>query len=205
MKEKICYVVCAGESCKLDFKVNENDLVIAADGGLEYLKNEGLAPDIIIGDFDSLGYEPKGENVIKLNVCKDEPDSYSAVERGMSLGYDFFKIYCATGGRIDHTIANIQLLSHIAEKGGRGEIYTNDSVLTVIKNGEISFGEGLSGYISVFSLSDKSRKVSIENLKYELKDAEMTSTFPIGTSNEFVGKKSRIEVKNGTLLIVFPR
>lgn len=205
MNEKICYIVCAGEKCRLGFSAKEDDLVIAADGGLSYLEGENIKPDIIIGDFDSLGYKPEGKNVIKLNTCKDETDTFSCVEKGMSLGYDFFKIYCATGGRIDHTVANLQLLSYIAKNGRRGEIYSEDSVLTAVKNGELRLEERQSGYISVFSLSDESRGVCIENLKYTVSNATLTSTFPIGTSNEFIGKPARISVEDGTLLIVFPR
>lgn len=205
MSEKICYIVCAGENYGIDFVPGDGDLVIAADGGYAYLNEAGMVPDIVIGDFDSLGYAPTGENVIKLNTCKDETDAYSAVEKGFELGYKLFRIYCATGGRIDHTIANIQLLSHIAEKGGRGEIYDKDSVLTAIHNGEYALLENLSGYISVFSLTNESRGVYLENLKYELHGESITSTFSIGTSNEFVGKKAKIKVTDGTLLVVYPR
>ena len=51
----------------------------------------------------------------------------------------------------------------------------------------------------------KSEGVYLQGLKYSLTDATLTSTFPIGTSNEFIGEKSRISVKNGTLMIVFPK
>lgn len=205
MKSNICYIVCAGENYGIDFLKKNGDLVIAADAGLEYLNFLGITPDTVIGDFDSLGYSPKGENVIKLNTCKDETDALSAVQYGFSSGYSHFRIYCATGGRIDHTISNIQLLSYIAERGGTGELFDKDSVLTVIKNSEFRFKKRENGYISVFSLTDESVGVHIKNLKYELENARITSTFPVGTSNEFVGKEGSIGVKEGTLLIVYPR
>ncbi len=204
MNEKICYIICAGENYGLDISPNKDDLIIAADGGLKYLKEANIQPDIVIGDFDSLGYAPTGENIIKLNTDKDATDTYYAVEKGFDLGYRFFRIYCGTGGRIDHTVSNIQLLSHIAEKGGRGEMYDKDSILTAVKNGEFELSEKLSGYISVFSLSDESHGVYLENLKYELQDGVLTSTFSLGTSNEFVGKRGKIKVGDGTLLVVYP-
>lgn len=205
MKKGICYIVGAGDCFGLDFKPTDDDLVIAADGGLSYLKEFGIAPDVVIGDFDSLGYVPKGKNVIKLNTRKDDTDMLSAAKHGLSEGYGEIHIYCGTGGRIDHTVANIQLLTYLANNGAQGYLYDRDSVLTVIRNGEISFGEDMSGYVSVFSVSDVSREVYMENLKYELSNAVLTSDFPIGTSNEFIGKSGKIRVGDGTLLIVSPR
>lgn len=206
MKKGICYIVGAGENFGLDFTPGDGDLVIAADGGLEYLKKAGITPDVIIGDFDSLGYAPEGENVIKLNVCKNETDALSAAEYGLDKGYAEFRLYCGTGGRTDHTIANIQLLTYLAKRNAKGYLFDKDSVLTVIKNGEYNFDSDCTGFLSVFSLSDKSSGVYLENLKYELSDAVLTSDYALGTSNEFIlGKAGSIKVKDGTLLIVFPR
>lgn len=205
MKKGVCYIVGAGECFGLDFTPDSEDTVIAADGGLEYLKKSNIIPNVMIGDFDSLGYTPDGKNVIKLNTCKDDTDMLSAARHALSDGYREIHIYCGTGGRIDHTVANIQLLTYLANCNARGYLYDKDSVLTVIKDDEYSFDEKISGYVSVFSLTDKSKGVYIENLKYELNDATLTSDFAIGTSNEFIGKPGKIRVTDGTLLIVMPR
>ena len=70
----ICYIVGAGECAEINFKKEENDFVIAADGGYKYLLEAGIIPDAIIGDFDSLGFLPEGNNVLKLNPVKDITD-----------------------------------------------------------------------------------------------------------------------------------
>ncbi len=205
MKSKICYIICAGENYGFDFTPGKDDLVIAVDKGFEYIKEKGIIPDVTVGDFDSLGYVPQGDNVLKLNTCKDETDTLSAVRHGLSLGYTEFHIYCGTGGRFDHTIANVQILSYLANRNAQGYLYDKSNIATAIKDSEYRFSGELSGYISVFSLSDESRGVYIENLKYELDGAVLTSDFSIGTSNEFIGKDGMIKVENGTLLIVLPR
>ena len=88
---------------------------------------------------------------------------------------------------------------------GKGFLYDADNILTVIKDSKFGFTPEKKGFVSVFSLSDESRAVSIKGLKYELKDAMLDNKFPLGVSNEFLGKPSEISVGNGTLLIIFPK
>lgn len=78
-------------------------------------------------------------------------------------------------------------------------------MLTVIRDSSLNFDSACTGYVSVFSISDKSTGVSLKHLKYELTDAELTNSFPLGVSNEFIGEPGRISVKDGALLVVFPR
>lgn len=205
MKRKTCYIVGAGENYGLDFTRKENDFVIAADGGLTYLQEKKIQPDLIIGDFDSMTETPLSSDFIKLSVDKDDTDTLAAVRKGIQFGYDNFQIYCGTGGRIDHTIANIQTLAFLSAINKRGYLIGKNSIITTITNDKITFGKIDSGYISVFSLTDKSDGVCIKGLKYELENATLTNTFPIGVSNEFVDKESIISVKVGTLIIVYPK
>ena len=205
MNEPICYIIAAGENYGLDFQKNEGDYVIAADAGLKYLHEQGIEPDLIIGDFDSLGERPVHADVILLDEEKDDTDTLAAVREGIARGYDTFYIYCGTGGRFEHTIANIQTLGFLAKSGKIGFMVDQNSIITVIEDGCINFDDSCKGYVSVFSYSDIATGVSIKGLKYELENAALTNIFPIGTSNEFIGKSSTISVKSGALMIVFPK
>lgn len=213
---KKCYIVGAGECEKINFTPEEQDYVIAADGGVFPLVQNGIKVDLLIGDFDSLG--DKGERmsleegtglrssipaVITLPKEKDDTDMLAAVKEGIKAGCHEFHLYGGTGGRPDHTIANVQTLAYLAARGLKGYLYGRDWVITLIKDGSISFDEGYTGYISVFSYTERARGVTIQGLKYELSGAELTNTFPIGTSNEFIGRKSRISVEKGCLLITY--
>ena len=199
----VCYVVGAGDCDSLPIVKKENDLIIAADGGLKHLEYSGIKPDIIIGDFDSFGAIPDGDNVIRLRPEKDVTDMYAAVEQGIAAGYRDFEIYGATGGRLDHTFANVQLAAYLAQKGFSHRIFGNGFGIVALNNSEIRFDSSMQGYISVFSHSDVCTGVTIENLKYELHGASLTNSFSLGVSNEFIGKESRISVENGTLIIIY--
>lgn len=199
----ICYIIGAGDCDKLNINKNDGDLIIAADGGLKHLENAGIEPDIIIGDFDSLGRIPDAENVIKLNPVKDITDMNAAAEIGIEKDYSEFHIFGGCGGRIDHTIANIQLAASLAEINKKVFVYNGETVITAVCNDSISFSEDYKGYISVFSHSDECTGLSIKGLKYTLENATLKNSFPLGVSNEFIGCKSKITVNNGTALIVY--
>lgn len=205
MNTGICYIVGAGENYGLDFIPEKDDFVIAADAGFRYLQDRRITPDLIVGDFDSLSYIPQDGNVLKLAAEKDDTDMSMAIKEGIRAGYREFHIYAGTGGRMDHTIANIQMLAYLSEEKMRGCLFHRDSVLTVITNGQLLFDKECFGYVSVFSYSERSTGVYLRNLKYELTNATLTNSFPLGVSNEFIGKESSITVECGMLLITFPR
>ncbi len=201
LMNKICYIFGAG-NCE-GAVITDDSLVISADGGYEYLKKANIEPDIVMGDFDSLGYIPEGDSVTVFPAVKDKTDMAIAVEKGLSEGADTFVIYGGMGGRFDHTLANIQLLTFIAQKGKKAFLLGEGTVITAVCNGEICFDKKNDGYISVFSHSEKSSGVYISGLKYELDNAEINNTVALGVSNEFTGKNAKIRVENGTLIIVW--
>ncbi len=199
----ICFIVGAGECYKLDFIKKDGDFVIAADGGCIRLEQCGIVPDLIIGDFDSAETVPSGDNVIRLNPVKDITDMNAAVKVGIERGYTEFHLYGACGGRVDHTLANIQLVAYLAQNNFKAYIHDKDNVITAICDSSISFDASYSGYVSVFSHTDKCIGVSIKGLKYTLENAELSNNFSLGVSNEFIGIKSKITVEKGTAIIIY--
>ena len=205
MQKRICHIIGAGDFHGFDLPWGSEDYIIAVDGGLRYLEQEQIGADLVIGDFDSLNHIPEHPNVMALSCEKDETDTLAAVNEGIKAGYETFCFYACTGGRIEHTIANIQTLTYLAKKGKRGFLFDRDSIMSVIINDTFSFPPHPDGFVSIFSLSEESNGVSEKGLKYGLDNVTVTNSFPIGVSNEFIGEQSTIEVKDGTLLIVFPR
>ena len=212
---KISHIIGAAPLCGLDTDIikecDKDDLIIAADGGFIPLIKNNIVPSVLIGDFDSLNINeyklPEGIEIIRLKPEKDFTDVHSAILHAIDLGYKDFRLYGVIGGaRIEHTIANLSLLSWLAGEGFNAVIYSPQNIFRCIHNDMITFDDTHTGFISVFSTTDKSRGVSIGGMKYELSDAVLTSTYPLGVSNEFIpDKKSSISVSDGTLLIVYSR
>lgn len=199
-----CVIFCAGE---FDFPaepLDRKDLIVAVDGGLDHLKRLGIKPDVVLGDFDSLGYVPEGAEVHPVE--KDDTDAMLALRRGLELGYDRFVIYGGMDGpRVDHTVANFQTLQFAADQGAVAYLVGLRQTAVVIKNRAINFPENATGTVSVFCMGADARGVSIRGLKYELSDGSLTPGFPLGVSNQFAGKAARIAVDEGSLLVIYDR
>lgn len=201
---KNAYIFGAGEFFGLCEPPDENAVVIAADGGLRYAEECGLNVDFTVGDFDSLGYVPCGKNVSVLPVQKDTTDLYEAVQIGAEQGCTRFHLYGGTGGRFDHTVANLSLLGGMAKEGLRGFLYGDGYVMTTAfpENPLLLNGEK-DAEVSVFSLSDRSEGVTLRGLLYTLENGTLTNTFPLGVSNRKTEETAEISVKGGILLVYY--
>ena len=201
---KTCYIACALD-CKIEILPKENDLVIGADRGYFTLVENGIKPDVAIGDFDSYKGKIECESTFVFPVKKDDTDSALAIKFACEQGYKRVVVFGAIGGCLDHTIANISLAAQYTEKGIDICFIDGENVLFGVFNGKISFDEGAEGRISVFSFGDRAEGVCERGLLYTLENETVTSRVPLGVSNEFVGKKAEISVSNGTLLIYTSR
>lgn len=222
---KKCYIVGAG-----DFygSINpcQDDMVIAADGGVEYLISLGIVPDVIVGDFDSLGENGKSasevlervknvsENgnitlfgksveVFRHPVMKDETDTYLAYEIGVSRGYTEFELYGGVGGREDHTFANYCLLLKAKNDKNNMILVGNGTKIFVLKNEKKEIFGKMGATVSVFAFASLAKNVCVRGLKYEAKGIDLAPDFPLGVSNSFLSSgKGEISVSEGALLVV---
>ncbi len=210
MKDNQCIIIGAGDLTVGLIERKEGDYVIAVDGGLAYCEILELEPDLIIGDFDSVSEKEKEavealslqipERVIWLKPEKDETDMLAALKLGLEKGFRSFRIYGGTGGRLDHTLANIQCLLFLKKQGAQGYLCDGTSLIFVMKDEEVRFQPSMEGYLSLFSLGKEAKGVSIRGMKYLLEDYTMCNDFPIGISNEFIGEQGIISVEQGELV-----
>ncbi|MEA5047152.1 MAG: thiamine diphosphokinase [Eubacteriales bacterium] len=198
--QPICTIVCALPLAVPPEK-RSGDLVIAADAG--YRNLGGVAPDYVVGDFDSLGYVPEGERVLRHPPEKDDTDTMLAARLGLSLGYRAFVLLGGLGGRLDHTLANLQTLAFLRANGAKACLAGEGETVTLIENETLRFRAGLSGTVSVFAYGASARGVFERGLKYPLTDAHLTDDFPLGVSNAFTGAPALVSVSQGRLLVLY--
>ena len=94
-----CYIFGAGSYYGLRSKPDVSDYVIAADGGWRWCRSAGLTPDLLLGDFDSLGEVPAFDHILRVPVEKDDTDMMLAIKKGLERGCREFHLYGGTGGR----------------------------------------------------------------------------------------------------------
>ena len=201
---KRCMIFCAGDFDGLALPIHPEDCVLAADGGWKHTQALGLTPDGILGDFDSLGFVP--ENAQVFPVEKDDPDSLLAVREGLRRGCREFYLYgCLDGKRLDHTVANFQVLQFLALRDARGYLIGKDHIATVVRNGALEFPAEATGILSLFCLGADANGVTLTGLKYPLEKGILTAGRPLGVSNHFIGENATISVENGSLLAIWDR
>ena len=199
-----CMIFCAAGFDSLLRPVGPEDFVIAADGGLTHTQALGITPHGILGDFDSLGFVPQGANVFPVE--KDDTDAMLAVRKGLELGYREFLLYGSLDGpRLDHTVANFQTLQFLADRGAYGYLVGREYLVTVVKNGKLSFPAGCTGTVSVFCMGPDAHGVTLRGLYYPLEKGTLTAGFPLGVSNHFTGEAAEISLEEGSLLVLWDR
>ncbi len=201
---KRCHIFCAGECIAPITAPESSDCLIAADGGFAHMQKLGLVPDVVLGDFDSLGYVPEGAAVFPAE--KDDTDAMLAVRRGLCLGCKEFFLYGALDGpRLDHTLANLQTLNFLAQQGAAGYLVGKTYIATVIRGERLRFPDHFRGILSLFCMGAQVSGVQISGLKYTLENGSLCPEHPLGVSNSFVGKASCVEAAKGSLLVLYDR
>ena len=183
--------------------INADDFVFCADGGYLQAQKQDIVPHVIVGDFDSSPQPQDTTAVIeKLPVEKDDTDTYHIARQIVCDGFTHAVFCGVTGGRLDHTFANIQMLKFLAEQGVDAVIVDKTTQIRVVKDTSFTLPAMENSYFSVFSLDEKCTGVSETGGKYQICDVELTNSFPNGVSNEFCGRPVTISVKKGSLLVM---
>lgn len=192
--------LCEGELEKAYADRRENDFILCADAGYELARKAGVKPDVVIGDFDSMD-APEDEEIIRHPVIKDDTDTILCINHALGKGYRNFLIVGGIGGRLDHTIANLQTLGYLAERNTAARIQDGKQSIWAVKNGKIRIPR-TGGKLSVFALSSRCEGVCIRGAKYDVEDATLVSNYPLGMGNDFTADFAEISVEKGTLLVI---
>lgn len=181
------------------------DYVIAVDGGYGALKSIGVTPDLALGDFDSLGYTPKDVRTCVFPSHKNESDMELALKRARRRKMDEAVIYGGLGGRLDHTLANLQLFAAYSEKGlSVTAVGLNEQIAFLTGPGTFEIPALEEGTVSVFALNDRCRGAFEMGMAYPLEECTLTNRTTLGLSNQLQGEAAVVGVEKGTLAIFLP-
>ena len=180
----------------------DSDLLIVANGGARYCTDFGLIPQVIIGDMDSIDFDlwknNQGIEYIRYPVDKDKSDTELAVEYALKHECEQVTLIAATGGRFDHTLANVAL---IASYPGQVALFDGAFTLIAVDKSEKCILHGQIGTsVSLLPYGPGSVAVRINGLKYALRD-ECLNSVTQGLSNELCQIEACVCVSNGILLV----
>lgn len=189
--------------------ITPETLIVCADSGYRHCAPLGIVPDLVVGDFDSiesLDDIPKETQLVKLPKDKNYTDTTFSIEAALHKECNQILMAGMWGGRIDHSLANIQSLVYLTRKGI--ESFITDGVSQMFcadtKGQRISCHirpvEGY--YLSLLAYSEECGKVTIENAVYTLDEYTLKNDLARAVSNEFSREEAKISFSSGTMLIV---
>ena len=222
-----CYIVGAGDFTPRGFAPVPGDLVLAADGGYRALCSLGYTPDLLLGDFESLGDLPLPPDlpVLRFPARKDDTDTGLALRHGLDRGFRDFALYGCAGGRVDHLLANLQSMARVSRLGATIRLAAPEydawaltgpapdtpapatpaapDALAPAAAAVLALPPRPGGtLVSVFCHGDRAEGVTLTGLAYPLSDAALAGDFPLGVSNRRLeGRPAAVAVRRGTLLI----
>lgn len=211
-----CYIFTGGEVfadtlSQLSIDGCDGVFVIAADSGYQTAKRFGVAPDMLLGDLDSLDKaslsDGELEHIEKIIVSpiKDDTDTQLALDTAIERGAKRVFIIGGLGGRLDHTLSSVFLLEYAAERGVECIITDGKNRVQIMcAKGEaatLSVGRGYK-YLSLVSLSDECMGVSISGVYYPLEGVCLTRKYSYAVSNEITAECASITLCNGVMLVI---
>ena len=174
--------------------------VICCDGALNWASSRGIEPDMVIGDFDSLGYVP--ENAVVYEREKNFSDGEAAVGLAAENGAESVEIYGAGGGRDDHFFVNVHILKKAFDCGIDAKMYTNYCEI-FFKDKPFALETEIGTTLSLVPVTPSAHIINSTGLKYPLHGLTLTAGGGAsrGLSNVACEKKVHVELGSGILLV----
>ncbi|MGB4588367.1 MAG: thiamine diphosphokinase [Clostridiaceae bacterium] len=185
------------------------DFIIGADSGAEFLRREGIVPDLLLGDFDSIKEETllffkEKTKILKYDAVKDFTDTEAAYEEAIKLDPDEIYFLGCTGSRLDHFIGNLSLLNRALKAGINGYLMDDhNKIFFMDKPGIIK--KGFGNYISFQAFRESVKDFSLQGTRYPLTSYELKLGDPRNVSNEFLDEEIKVSFKSGVLMVFMTR
>ncbi len=191
-----CYIILNGEGLK-NIDIKPNSYIIATDGAVRYCESKNIEPNLVVGDFDSLGYVCKNAKVFPRD--KNLTDGEIALRQAYNQGFKEVEFLCGGGGRDDHFICNLRLLEIAYNEGIFASLITNYSQIYYIEK-SLSLEVDKSSYISILPICNSIIESS-SGLKYEYSNTILNRASTLGISNVATNGKISLKIKQGSVYL----
>jgi thiamine pyrophosphokinase len=203
-------LVLAGEpphETLLEWRAEDADFLIAVDGGMNALIHAGIQPDLLVGDFDS--FDPSGSSSLSCEVVREEDQNSTDLEKALrhlpgNEPPDEVVLLGATGGRSDHFLTNLLVVSTLLEETKVALDATDEIIRRATPACSVSL-IGMGGQtVSLLPLT-RCEGVTTKGLRWELADVPMGPGVLLGQSNEAVSEKVSVSLRAGNLFVITPK
>ncbi len=183
-------------------QLRDDDFIIFCDSGLRHREGLGIAPSLIVGDFDYYTKPATDIETITLPCEKDDTDTVFAAKEGIRRGFNNFLLIGVVGARLDHTLGNVYILQMLDNLGKKGKIIDDYSEMELV-SGSPAYIESSLAFFFLQNITGTAKGITVTNAKYPLTDAEITNEYQYGISNEVLpGKTAEVSVAQGKLLLI---
>lgn len=188
-------------------QINQDDYLIAVDGGLGHMTRLVLTPDLIIGDLDSANeqdvakFQAQGVEVNKFPVDKDETDLELALNAALKMDPTVIWIVAALGNRLDQTLGNIFLLTRPDLAGYDIRLVDGQQEVFLIRQSARVSGK-TGQRLSLLPLHGPAEGIHTEGLLFPLKNETLYPHKTRGISNRLIKPTATVTLEKGLLLCI---
>ncbi|MBQ1545476.1 MAG: thiamine diphosphokinase [Clostridia bacterium] len=191
----------------LCFAPSDYDCILCADGGLPQARKLGLAPDRLIGDFDSAprpdpATEPAAADLVLLPCEKDVTDSEAAVDLAYEQGFRDITVLGGLGGRFDHAMGNLGVLAKYLGRTDRLVLEDGYNRVFLLAPGSYTIPKDRFQYLGLIAYNGPVDGLSVSGVKYPLSGHRLTADNTLGVSNQILGDTAPLSFADGTLLVI---
>ena len=176
---------------------------------LQLIERLKLNPDLIVADFDSLNKSRAMSYqvpIVELPVRKDDTDTMAAARLGIERGFKDFLLLGASGGRLDHTMANFAVMLFLLRHGAQAMLADEKNIVKMVLPGRVVVEPVENSNLSLLAYAGDVCGLTVRCAQYELENAVLTPDFPLGVSNGFKNSDNvEITFAKGVLIIIISK
>lgn len=194
-------------------QLDDIDLIVCADSGLDHALALGLRPDVVVGDMDSVGASALEAarrfdmTIVEAPRDKDLTDTELAITHALSHGTESITIVAGGGDRIDHVLGILSAAAHpdLAPLE-RVSIRLGRDLMHIVHGGRrCSLELPVGTTLSLIPLAGHARGVSTSGLRWKLSNETLHGSAARGVSNETSHPEVTVSVESGVVAVVIPQ